>query len=106
METAYTYLFIRRDLTVAQKIVQGAHAAAKAGHSFGDHSHLICFDIKTQDELIKAAQFLESRGIRYEMFYEPDFDTGYTSICTEPLRGDQRKPLRRFSLLQSESIVA
>lgn len=105
MEAAYTYLFIRRDLTGPQQIVQGAHAAACAGHKFGEHSHLICFGIKSQDDLLKASQFLESKGIRYEMFYEPDYDTGYTSICTEPLTGEQRKPMRRFSLLQEHSEV-
>lgn len=105
METAYTYLFIRRDLTAPQQIVQAAHAAACAGYSFGEHSHLICFGIKTEADLQKAAMFLESKGIKFEMFYEPDNDTAYTAICTEPLRGEQRKPMRRFSLLQDESCV-
>lgn len=100
METAYTYLFIRRDLSPAKRIVQAAHAAHNAGEKFGDHSHMILFGIKDEADLRKAAAFLDTKGIKYEMFYEPDYDTGYTSICTEPIRGDQRKPLRRFSLLQ------
>lgn len=106
METAYTYLFIRRDLTTPQMIVQASHAAAHAGTKFGDHSHMICFGIHTESDMLKAAVFLESKGIQFEMFFEPDNDTGHTAICTEPLRGEQRKPMRRFSLLQEESCVA
>lgn len=100
-DTAYTYLFIRKDLTASQRIVQAAHAAHNAGERFGDHSHLICFGINNEAELQKAAIFLESKGIKFEMFHEPDFNTGFTSICSEPLRGEQRKIMRRFTLLQS-----
>jgi hypothetical protein len=106
METAYTYLFIRRDLPGPTQIVQAAHAAAEAGHKFGEHSHLICFGIHDQNDLLKASIFLESKGIRFQMFFEPDHNTGYTAICTEPLKGDARKPMRRFSLLQPDSCVA
>lgn len=101
MEPTYTYLFIRKDLTASQKIVQASHAAHNAGQRFGDHSHMVLFGINDELEMKKAALFLESKGIQFELFYEPDFDTGYTSICTQPLRGEERKPLRRFTLLQS-----
>lgn len=100
METAYTYLFIRKDLTPAQRIVQAAHAAHNAGERFGDHSHLICFGIDNEAELQKTAAYLESRGIEFEVFHEPDYNTGYTAICTRPMRGEERKIMRRFTLLK------
>lgn len=103
MENAYSYLFIRKDLTGPQQIVQGAHAALEAGHRFGEHSHLICFGIDSQDDLLQTAAYLDRHGIEFQMFYEPDYDTGYTAICTQPLRGDQRKPMRRFSLLKEQT---
>jgi hypothetical protein len=96
--TQYTYLFIRGDLTPAQQIVQAAHAAHEAGERFGEHSHLICLRSSSQAELEKQALFLERSNIQYQMFFEPDNNLGYTAICTQPLIGDQRKPLERFSL--------
>lgn len=100
-DTAYTYLFIRKDLAPSQRIVQASHAAHNAGERFGAHSHMILFGISSEAEMLKTAAYLENKGIDFEMFFEPDFDTGYTAICTRPLRGDERKIMRRFTLLQS-----
>lgn len=36
--------------------------------------------------------------IEFEMFYEPDYDTGYTAIATRPLIGKERKPLSKYTL--------
>lgn len=100
METRYTYLFIRKDLSGPQRIVQAAHAAHEAGEHFGSHSHMALMGASDERELMKIAKHLDANGIRYRMFYEPDYDTGYTAIATEPLAGEQRKPLRRYSLLR------
>lgn len=105
MDTQYTYLFIRKDLTGPQQIVQAAHAALEAGHRFGEHSHLICFGAQDEEDLLKQARYLDQQGIKFQMFHEPDNDTGFTAICTEPLQGDQRRPMRRFSLLREAAVV-
>ena len=102
METPYTYLFIRRDLSGPQQIVQSAHAALNAGKRFGSHSHLVLIDTSSEQELFRTASHLNDHEIEFEMFHEPDHDTGYTAICTQPLTGDQRKPLRRFKLMQEQ----
>lgn len=98
-QTPYTYLMIRKDLSMPQRIVQTAHAAHEAGHAYGDHSHMALLGITDERSLIKAADHLERNGIQYRMFYEPDI-SGYTAIATEPLIGERRKPLRRYSLLK------
>lgn len=100
MSTPYTYLFIRKDLSGPQRIVQTAHAAHEAGERFGAHSHMALMGINDQKELLKTAEHLDRCGIRYQMFFEPDNDTGYTAIVTEPLIGERRKPMRRYSLLK------
>lgn len=99
MSTPYTYLFIRKDLSGPQRIVQTAHAAHEAGERFGAHSHMALLGIADQHGLIKAANHLDQCGIKYQMFYEPDIES-YTAIATEPLAGDRRQPLRRYSLLK------
>lgn len=100
-KTPYTYLFIRQDLPIETQIVQSAHAAHSAGESFGQHSHLIAFGAKSEQALLAIADRMTEHGIRYEMFFEPDNDVGYTAICTSPLTGDDRKPMRKYSLLKS-----
>lgn len=98
--TPYTYLFVRKDLSNVQRIVQTAHAAHRAGDAFGEHSHITLLGIQNQEALLNAAKYLEQCEIDYEMFYEPDGQVGYTAIATQPLVGETRKHLRRFSLLK------
>ena len=105
METPYTYLFIRKDLSNPQQIVQASHAALQAGNRFGEHSHLVLIGVESEDQLYKAADHLEQHQIEFEMFHEPDFDTGHTAICTRPLAGSERRPLRRFQLMKAEDAV-
>jgi len=50
--------------------------------------------------MLEAAEHLKQHGIQFRMFYEPDNDAGYTAIATEPLRGDQRRPMKKFKLLR------
>lgn len=105
MDTPYTYLFIRTDLTHPQQIVQASHAALNAGSRFGPHSHLVLIGVRNEQELYKAADHLEQHEIDFEMFHEPDYNTGHTAICTRPLVGTQRKPLKRFQLMKAEQSV-
>jgi hypothetical protein len=105
MDTPYTYLFIRKDLTSPQQIVQASHAALQAGNRFGPHSHLVLIGVNCEEELYKAAGHLEQHEIEFEMFHEPDDNTGHTAICTRPLAGSERRPLRRFQLMKAEPAV-
>ncbi len=103
--TPYSYLFIRTDLSHPQQIVQASHAALEAGNRFGPHSHLVLIGLKDETALIKAAAQLDENGIDHEMFFEPDNQAGYTALCTRPLQGEERKPLKRFPLLKSPGNV-
>lgn len=103
--TPYSYLFIRTDLSYPQQIVQASHAALEAGNRFGPHSHLVLIGLKDETALVKAAAQLDENGIEHEMFFEPDNQAGYTALCTRPLQGEERKPLKRFPLLKSQQSV-
>ena len=81
-------MFIRTDLPIEQQIVQAAHAALEAGRDLEKPksiSHLILLKVDSQDELIKISEDLTRLNIQYHMFYEPDYNRGYTSIATEPI---------------------
>ena len=104
-DTPYTYLFIRTYLSAPQQIVQASHAALEAGNRFGSHSHLVLIGMDNEETLLKAASHLDELGIELEKFYEPDYNTGWTALCTQPLRGDVRKPLRKYQLMRAPTVV-
>ena len=98
--TPYTYLIIRRDLSVPQQIVQASHAAHNAGETFGEHSHLICFEVDGEEKLHKAASYLDTHDIQYRMFHETDIGQ-HTAICTRPLKGNERNLMRKFTMYRN-----
>lgn len=88
MPDPYTYVFVRKDISLAQQIVQSGHAALQAGFRFQEPqaiSSLIILQVKDQAELAAAFEDLSERGIQVEPFYEPDFDMGFSAFATEPL---------------------
>lgn len=97
----YMYVFVRTDMTAAQQIVQAAHATYDAGQKFKktEHPlHLILFDVKNEAELLRASMRIGLDDVDHCMFFEPDFDTGYTAIATEPLYGEDREVMRKYNL--------
>ena len=100
-QTPYMYIFIREDLPHAYQIVQAAHATHEAGIRFGKTdlpTHFVLVGVRDETALKETAVYLERHKIEFEMFFEPDYDTGYTAIATKPLYGDERKPLKRFNI--------
>lgn len=84
----YCYTFIRVDLPIEQQIVQAAHSALEAGRELGrpdQISHLILLEAKSESHLQEIASELNDVGIRYHLFFEPDYSRGYTSLTTEAL---------------------
>ena len=98
----WVYTFIRQDLPIEQQIVQAAHSALEAGRDLGkpdSESNLVLLGIQDQDSLLQVAEKLKFNNIKYSLFYEPDYDRGYTSLTTEPLFDrKQRRVLSKYSL--------
>ncbi len=97
------YIFIREDLTTPQKIVQASHAALEAGFVYDkppSSTHLVLLGAKNQEDLLSISNHLKKCNIDFQMFYEPDYDTGFTAIATRPLFGEERIPLKRYRLFQ------
>lgn len=87
-QVRYNYVFVRKDLSLAQQIVQACHASHESGlHlcEFKDKvNHLILCSVENVNELYKIANKLDNLYIRYKMFFEPDIDQ-HTAIATEPV---------------------
>lgn len=95
--TPYVYMFVRGDLSHPQQIVQTAHAVEEITrrHQSDGTNHMVLCDAKDEDSLFDISVWLAKHEIEHHTFYEPDID-GYTAIATRPLRGDERRPLKKF----------
>jgi hypothetical protein len=54
--------------------------------------------IANEEKLLMIKDELDERGIQSYMFFEPDYNMGYTAICTEPIYNDDRKYFKKFQL--------
>lgn len=93
----YTYCFIRKDIPIHAQIIQTAHACLQS-EAPKEVNSIVLFEVKNEDHLIKVNEYLKNRGIKTYMFFEPDFDMGYTSIATEPLSGEDREACKKFKM--------
>ena len=98
----YTYVFVRKDITLQQQIVQASHAALQAGLKFTNPSNepnsLIVIGIRNKEQLLKAMSFLEKNNITYESFSEPSWDYGLTAFASQPILETDRKVFKSFQL--------
>lgn len=100
---AHVYVITRRDIPAPHLSVQIAHAAVAAANTFkiasGHHPNLVVCAVANERELEAAFNRLKEQGVPVLAWMEEDMDKELTAICTAELRGDARKPLRRFRLL-------
>lgn len=86
------------------QIIQAAHATQEITKEL-EHPektcHFILFEAKDQTNLINIKMKLDERGIKSHMFFEPDHNTGFTAIATEPIYGDDRKFFKKFKMFKS-----
>ncbi len=88
---------------MANQLAQIGHACLGAGSKFlqpEKNGYIVILAVNNEAELLETTMWLETRGVKLYIFYEPDYPTGYTAACTAPLRNEQRKWLRRFRLWQ------
>jgi hypothetical protein len=88
--TIYSYILVRKDLNPSVQTVQASHAAMEMGfrrEPSEDPVHLVVLGVQDQVELQYYGGELSRNGIPFEMFNEPDYNTGDTALCTYPKRG-------------------
>lgn len=103
------YVLVRRDLPLADQIVQAAHAAQESGARFGcpEACHMVMCGVDNESELMKAASRCVDQGVELALFYEPDPieeggpAMGHTALCTQPVYGHQRRIFRRYQTWKS-----
>ena len=86
----YCYILVRRDLPTAVQVVQAAHAAQEVGYESQrpmTPTHFVVLGVSGVRELEFYSKLLTDNSIQHHMFFEPDYDTGHTAICTYPKKG-------------------
>jgi len=97
---------VRTDIPKEYQIVQANHACFEMGLQLAEDkkpkqvSFMVLCAISGEEELEKTSCYLRSHNIEHHMFHEPDYDTGFTAICTEPIYDEQRKLFKKFKLLK------
>jgi hypothetical protein len=59
--------------------------------------------VKDESALHRARDRLESFGIRFKTFTEPDLGNQMTALATEAIHGDLRRVFRKYQLLKGET---
>jgi hypothetical protein len=103
METYYTYIFVRSDLTESQKLCQIGHCCQEAGKLFDipAGSHIVLLKAGKKESFLNMISYIESHSIKVHVFYERDPEDnplGWTAACTEPVSGDKRNIFKKFRL--------
>lgn len=97
------YVFVRKDLTHSQQVVQASHACIEASRVFlepdTEHPHLVVIGVKNQNKLKKCIEHLKQLNICHEEFIEPDIGNEITAVATVPISGDIRTHLAKYCLL-------
>ncbi|WP_157469487.1 peptidyl-tRNA hydrolase [Gemmata sp. SH-PL17] len=104
-KAAYVYVVTRLDIPHPHFSVQIAHAAIAATFAFGEpdstHPNLVVCAVANEQELDALFNRLKEKGVRCCAWHEEDMGKKLTAIATAPLRGDERKPLKRLKLIQA-----
>ena len=98
----YSYVFVREDLPNTVKLVQAGHACMEMGFvtkAPEEQTFLIALSVKNEKGLIKVSELLEQQGIGFKMFYEPDYNYGYTALCTKPVEFGKYKIFEKYNLV-------
>lgn len=99
-----TYVFVRKDLSDPQKVVQASHLALESGLTFGRpsdgsiHPSIIVLSVERL-EFDRIKNYLEKKNIRFVDFYENDIED-LTGVATEPLTTHQGRYLRHYKLMK------
>ena len=100
---SHIYVFVRKDLSHSQMVVQACHACIEATISFlnkdVEHPSLVVCGIRNEPHLQKALSRLQQEGVVCRPFIESDIGNQLTAFATEPIFSDRRHIFRRYNCL-------
>lgn len=81
------YILVRKDLGHTYKMVQGAHGLAQymlehtQGAKHWNNNTIVFLDVDSEEKLDNWIYKIESHGLNYSKFYEPDINNQLTSVA-------------------------
>lgn len=83
-------------------MAQACHACQEIGKIYSEQRDtpdtIIVLQVSNKEELLNACNNLELVGIKTNLFFEPDWDYGYTSFATQPVKDSQRIHMKGYKL--------
>lgn len=102
-------MFVRTNIPLRHQIVQSNHAvlhmAALYFPSVDSIPNIVAIGVPNVRSLERALDKLRVAGIPHYQWIEPDFNLGFTSICTIPIGGVQRACLADYRLWDDKNTV-
>ena len=99
-ENEYIYVFVRKDIPIADQIVQVGHVCYESGLRFNakENTFMVLCQVNSEEELCTTMYRLIEMGVEMHQFIEPDNDLGLTALCSQPVSGKQRHLFRKYKL--------
>lgn len=100
----YAYFFTRQDISPEYQLVQTAHVALELGNQMKPEMvkglYFTVCGVATLDDLEQVERVLDSMGLRYVTFREPDIGNQKTSIAVHPVPEHKKGLLKNYGLLK------
>jgi hypothetical protein len=94
----YVYVLVRKDIPLRAQAVQACHACYDGQLTKRKSCNLVLLNVEDENDLQKYATLCRDQDIKFEMFYEPDYDLGWTALATMPLKGEKRSLFKDLNL--------
>jgi len=101
----YAFIFVRKDLSPEQIIVQSNHASIELGHRLGEtgssisNLHIALIGVDNLSALEDVGELLRKNNFDYTFFLEPDLNNEMTAIASYPIKNSQKRFLRNYDKL-------
>ena len=67
--------------------------------------NIVCIGVPDTKALMEVQKRLARYQIPHYSWVEPDFDFGFTSICTTPIEGKQRRVMKKYRLYNDSPLT-
>ena len=101
----YAFIFVRKDISPEQIIVQSNHASIELGHRLSaaglsiTNLHIALIGVDNLSALETASDLLRENDFQYVFFLEPDMDDEVTAIASYPIKNSEKRFLRGYDKL-------
>ena len=98
----YVYIFVDKNLSYEQQVVQAAHVTMVLGYKLKDEEKVdnLYFTVCGADSILEIIRKVWSMGYKYVEFKEPDIGNRTTAIALYPINWQDRGALMNFELLR------